>query len=118
MPPQVNAQLRTISARGSTDDFHPADEDVVVFDGSVDAWYDQTRRRVTAIGSQGGAISDVIMDHTLLLDPLPVRPDVGQEVTFDYRGTTWTGIIQAVEDPILASVPAYMNTVTLTLELQ
>lgn len=114
----MNAQLRRISTQGSTDDFHPDIPDTVVFEGSRPAWYDQTRRRVTGIQSTGGAISDVIMDHTLLLDPLPQRPDVGQAVTFEYRGATLTGIIQAVEDPILTSVPDALNTVTLTLELQ
>lgn len=120
MPPMVNAQLRTVAARASTDPFEDSSADPTpVFDGSVDAWYDETTRRVSGISSAGAALTDVLVTRTLLLDPLPVDIKIGQVVTFERDGFPGqvTGTIQAIEAPRHPHVPEDLNTVQLTLEI-
>jgi hypothetical protein len=119
MPPQVNATLRTVSARASTDDFHdPSGPDTVLFDGARAAWYSETRRRVSGIGQDGAAASDVLIDRTLAVDPLPITITEGQVIVFTtHRGDTITGVVQAVEAPDHPHVPDSLKPVRITLEV-
>lgn len=119
MPPQVNATLTAVGTPGSTDDFRTgAPSDEAVFSGGLPAYYQRTRRRVSGITQAGGAATAVIIDHTLLLDPLPFAVAEGQVIEFECDGTEYTAEVQAVEAPVLPGIPEDLQTVRLTLEVQ
>lgn len=120
MPPMVNAHLRTVSARASTDAFEETSgTPIVVFEGSVDAWYDERRRRVSGLNAAGGAVSDILIERSLLIDPPPFEIKIGHVVAFERDDSTdpITGTVQAVEAPRNPQVPDELNTVRLTLEV-
>jgi hypothetical protein len=111
-----------VTARASTDDFHdpPGAEDDVLFEGAVDAWFDETRRRVSGIGAGGAVVSDVFVERTLDIDPISVPIEEGHTVTFDTFDdpTPRTGVVQAIEHPKHPHVLNVMMPIRLTLEVQ
>lgn len=114
MPPAVNARLLTVQHRaGGTDDFNTSvATETVVWEGAVDAWYEERRQRTITI--EGGS---VVVWRSLIHDPIPAVQDSGMEVVFEYQGSQRTGIIQAVETSDHPSVPDHLKTTRLTLEL-
>lgn len=119
MPPQVNADLRTVTAPAATDEFRPpSGTDTTIWTGRSGAWYEETRRRVSGISAGGAVLSDVLVERSLDIDPLPVLVEEGHQVTVDVQGIgTITGVVQAVERNYHPNVPDHLNTTRLTLEV-
>lgn len=114
MPPAVNARLLTVQTRaGGTDDFNPSTDDpTVVWEGAVDAWYEERRQR--AMTAEG---SSVTVWRSLICDPIPADIAAGMQVVFERGGAHVEGIVQAVETSDHPLVPEYLQTTRLTLEL-
>ena len=121
MPPQVNAELLTVTARTSTDEFRaPTTTGATVWSGRAGAWYEERRRRVSGVGSGGAVVSDVLIERSLDVDPQPAAAiEEGPQVTIAVAGMagTVTAIVQAIERNHYDVVPDYLNTTRLTLEL-